>query len=319
MKPNEPIIIGAGLAGLLAAHAWPTARIYESAPAPRQQHKAVLRFRTDVVSRLTGIEFRKVTVRKGIFFADAFVAPSIRLHNLYSRKVLGGALRDRSIWSVDPAERFIAPEDFYDQLVEAANHRIRWDTGLAALNGGILSDDVIGKQPVISTIPLPVMLAHLCCEGFEADSSDYQKQAIRVSRWRIPDCDLYQTVYFPELSTPIYRASITGDLLIVEEVHAKWNPETAPLDWVCRAFGLSRHTEFQPLGETVQQYGKIDSLDPTVRKRLLYRLTSQHRVYSLGRFATWRNILLDDVINDIAVIKRLLRADTAYDVKKAVA
>jgi len=314
MKPNEPIIIGAGLAGLLAAHAWPTARIYESAPAPRQQHKAVLRFRTDAVSRLTGIEFRKVTVRKGIFFADAFVAPSIRLHNLYSRKVLGGALRDRSIWSVDPAERFIAPEDFYDQLIEAANHRIQWAVGLPALG------DALGKQPVISTIPLPVMLAHLCCEGFEAESSDYQKQAIRVSRWRIPDCDLYQTVYFPELSTPIYRASITGDLLIVEEVHAKWNPEEEPLQWVRRAFGLSSDTEaFEPLGETVQQYGKIDSLDPTVRKRLLYRLTSQHQVYSLGRFATWRNILLDDVINDIAVIKRLLRADTTYDVKKAIA
>jgi hypothetical protein len=33
----------------------------------------------------------------------------------------------------------------------------------------------------------------------------------------------------------------------------------------------------------------------------------------IGRFATWRNILLDDVVDDIAVIKRLMRHGGAYD------
>ena len=58
--------------------------------------------------------------------------------------------------------------------------------------------------------------------------------------------------------------------------------------------------------------GKIVPLPDAARKRLLFRLTHEHGIYSLGRFATWRNVLLDDVVNDIAVIKRLARSGDAY-------
>jgi hypothetical protein len=66
-----------------------------------------------------------------------------------------------------------------------------------------------------------------------------------------------------------------------------------------------------------QKYGKIASIDDAVRKQLLFALTHNHTIYSLGRFATWRNILLDDVVNDIAAIKRLLKTNSAYDARKA--
>ena len=65
-----------------------------------------------------------------------------------------------------------------------------------------------------------------------------------------------------------------------------------------------------------QKYGKIAPIDDAQRKRLLFRITHEHGLFSLGRFATWRNILLDDVVDDIAVIKRLARSGAAYDVHK---
>jgi len=37
-----------------------------------------------------------------------------------------------------------------------------------------------------------------------------------------------------------------------------------------------------------------------------------YNVYSLGRYATWRNILLDDVYHDINVIKQLMDSDGYY-------
>ena len=43
-----------------------------------------------------------------------------------------------------------------------------------------------------------------------------------------------------------------------------------------------------------------------VRKELIHRLSMEANVYSLGRFATWRNILLDDVVEDARRIQRMM-------------
>ncbi len=86
MNPSR--IIGAGLSGLIAAHAWPTAPVFEALPEA-QPHRALLRFRSDNVARLTGIEFKRVTVRKGLFWRGEYRTPTIALANAYSLKVLG--------------------------------------------------------------------------------------------------------------------------------------------------------------------------------------------------------------------------------------
>ena len=97
------IILGAGLSGLIAATQFPNATVFEANGPEHLSHKAVLRFRSDSLSRLTGIPFRKVTVRKSIWHEGKHVAPNIQLANLYSFKTNGGYL-DRSIWKLDPVE-----------------------------------------------------------------------------------------------------------------------------------------------------------------------------------------------------------------------
>jgi hypothetical protein len=299
MPTQDITIVGAGLAGLIAAHAWPTARVVEASPAPRNAHQALMRFRTDAVSRLTGIEFRKVLVRKGIYYGGKFVEPNIMLANLYSQKVINRVV-DRSIWNLQTAERFIAPETFYEELVNAVGSRVTW--GKPFVPGG--------SSAIVSTAPLTVMLKQFPVEGVPT----LKRAAIRVSRWRVPDADAFQTVYFPDPETPIYRASITGSLLIVEEI-VGGPEEEAPLSWVESAFGINSEA-LEPLGHSEQSFGKVDELPSLIRKRLLYELTTKHGIYSLGRFATWRNVLLDDVVNDIVVIKRLLKSQTHYEVRK---
>ncbi len=130
---------------------------------------------------------------------------------------------------------------------------------------------------------------------------ELKRAPIRVRRWRVPNADVFQTIYFPDPETPVYRASITGSLLIIEEVASR-SEESAPLSLVEDAFGINAET-LEPLGQSEQSYGKVDELPALTRKRLLYELTCRHGIYSLGRFATWRNILLDDVVDDIVVIK----------------
>lgn len=304
MTTKPPLIVGAGLAGLIAAHAWPAAPIIEASPQPRAGHKALLRFRTDAVARLVGIEFRKVRVHKGIWADGAYHQPAIRWANLYAQKVLGaGQLKgDRSIWRLEPSDRFIAPDDLYDQLVAAVGDRIHWDhkADFAGMRG-----------QCISTAPMPVTLAALGLQhGIE-----FHRAPITVWRCKIPGADVFQTIYFPESHLNVYRASITGDLMIIEATDDLEEEDEYAIE---QAFGVDLPPA-AAMERVEQKYGKIAPIDETLRKQLLFKLTHEHAIFSLGRFATWRNILLDDVVDDIAAIKKLLKANNAYDMRKAAA
>ena len=102
-------------------------------------------------------------------------------------------------------------------------------------------------------------------------------------------------------------------MLIVESIsaymtHAEMMDE---LDTVLDAFGLPVEQvalDQSTAQSTMQPYGKIVDMDKGLREAFMHELTTAHRVFSLGRFATWRNILLDDVVNDIAAIDRLVKA-----------
>jgi hypothetical protein len=50
---------------------------------------------------------------------------------------------------------------------------------------------------------------------------------------------------------------------------------------------------------------------------LLYTITVQHDIFSLGRFACWRNILLDDVYHDVRRIEQMTSMNN-YDLMRSV-
>lgn len=293
-KAPEGVIVGAGLAGLILAHAFPKRGIIEVQPKPQEIHKALLRFRSTAVADLTGIEFKAVNVRKGIFANDGFCEPNINLCNAYAKKVVGKII-DRSIWNLDPVTRYIAPTDFYEQLIDSVGDRIRWGESVewerAAELGGI-----------ISTAPMHIPLKAL---GREYPVK-FERAAINVQRFKVNDCNVYQTIYFPTDEHSMYRASITGDLLIVE--HAAGQPFGNWWGDLINAFGLGR-IDLYAQEEVQQTYGKIAPIDDGLRKQAISVLSDQCHIYSVGRFATWRNILLDDVVHDAAVVKRLINAD----------
>lgn len=289
-------IVGAGLAGLIAGHAWPQARIFESSAEPKVEHKALLRFRSDAVARLTGIDFRQVTVRKGIWFGGKFVGPSIGMANLYAQKVTGALTGDRSIWNLEPVQRWIAPETLYEELIANVGNRVVWDHPF----------DFVGEErPIVSTAPLPTVLTALYPNRAEHWPA-FERAPIHVARYRVPKADVFQTIYFPDLETPIYRASMTGSMLIVELMNQSGRAVTeVMMEEPMRAFGIEGAIE---IDRVTQKYGKIVPLEDQHRRGMLHALTKDHGIFSLGRFATWRNVLLDDVVQDIAVIRRLLKA-----------
>lgn len=291
------IILGAGLNGCIAALRFPESQIQEYLNTP-SVHKAVLRFRSDEVSRITGIPFKKVVVNKAIVVDKEFVNPNLQLNNLYSIKVTGQAV-SRSIDSLEPAERYIAPSDFHKQMLDRLSDRITFN-----------SNHVPSKfsEPTISTLPLPILcnMLNINCPIVKEE----KEKPIHVRTIEFENADLYQTIYYPKHSTNVYRASMTGKMLIIESVDKISSRECMS---IINDFGLTgmAHIFGEPI---VQQFGKFIPLEPTKRKKLMLEITDNFGVYSLGRHATWRKLLLDDTPKDLDAIERLIKIDD-YDLR----
>lgn len=302
-------IAGAGLAGMLAACKWTEANIYDpNIGDPNFGHAGVLRFKDDSVSRLTGIPFKLVKIRKSVLRNnELYDEATIKDQNQYSFKVTGG-LHSRSIGSLGADQRYIAPEDFHKQLLQRFQNRIIND---------VL--DFIPLSTTVSTIPLPVMLR---ITGVAIDDdirpavNPEGKQIIAAEFELDLPSDVYQTVYIPSPDTSVYRMTIHGDKLIVECADYMEDGPTI-LMLFSMAFGLSRGYVGHEISRKEKPRGKIIDLPQEVRHRVLHMLSSEFGVYSVGRFACWRNILLDDVVKDIEKVDRLITFDE-YSRRKAI-
>jgi hypothetical protein len=143
------------------------------------------------------------------------------------------------------------------------------------------------------------------------------------------DVDSYCSLYVPDPIFPGSRISITGSEMVVEcpqpdihvpEVGVSFDPYTRPQDVADEAAELCGITRARVMDAVIveQKYAKILPIDEDLRKRFIVWATEHFNIYSLGRFATWRpGLLLDDVVNDVRVIHRLIGSGSSYDLRKA--
>ena len=298
-------IIGAGLAGLLAGN---MLRKNDPVILERQSeipnnHTALLRHRTRLVADATSIPFKKVKVQKGIVWnGQVFSKSTIPMINCYSQKVTGSLL-DRSISNIDPVERFIAPKDFIAKLAMDLNIKFSYPVSVPELK--------FSEGNVVSTIPMPVIAKQLGIfeEFFSEDEFNFRE--ITTANFYIEniECDIYQTIYLPEEIYKCYRASITGNKFILEFVGDVCADEIKQEVEII----LRHHFKICPTQNTFSEikinnskYGKIRPIDDIKRKKFISHLTKEYGIYSLGRYAVWKNLLMDDVHDDIIIIQKLI-------------
>jgi len=193
-------------------------------------------------------------------------------------------------------------------LLDKVGSRISYEESLSPVH--------LDGFPVISTAPMHVNM-DACKLEIERGRFGFERAPIIVNRYRLLlDSDVYQTVYFADRDSSLFRASITGNVLIIEALEGRagkfvWTEhDPYHLDEVLAAFGLRRTDIDMSSRVTVdQRYGKIVDMEPAQRRAVLHAMTAKFNLYSLGRFATWRNILLDDVVDDIHAIDKLINAN----------
>jgi len=129
-------------------------------------------------------------------------------------------------------------------------------------------------------------------------------------------------MYYPDPALPVYRASVMGDVLSIEMVQDMLSvplnmiPELVEaqnlVTMVLDSLGIDAK-DVTKLDEG-SQLGKISyAVDDRVRKNWILKLTLDHGIYSLGRFALWKNILQDDVYEDSMKIRSFIESGTHYD------
>lgn len=301
------------MAGLLAANMLrrlsPT--IYERQTALPDNHGALLRFRTDAVTDATGIDLQRVRVLKAVKGRGGLrSASTIRDANLYSLKVTG-AVEPRSVLDLAACDRYIAPATFLTDL--ARDCRFVFGRELTGLDLHELKGQT--ENVLISTIPMPTLMA---IAGWpKAPEFEYRPVWSVVMPLLAPRVDVYQTIYYPEEDCPYYRASITGNRLIVEFfadpcVTGNYDFIDECLMKVMADFGLPKTLKAEFSDPKRQEYGKLLPLPEKERREFMLAMTDEFNVYSLGRFATWRQLLLDDIVKDVKVVERLITERSAY-------
>jgi hypothetical protein len=105
---------------------------------------------------------------------------------------------------------------------------------------------------------------------------------------------------------------VIGDIVISEFVR---KPDSAIgphlMSVLLDDFGIKPES-IVDMKQSEQYYGKIRPIDEDLRKQFIFEMTTKYGIYSLGRFATWRQLLLDDVVDDLQHIERFIRARSDY-------
>lgn len=251
--------------------------------------------------------FRRVNVLKAVKRkGELETTCTLRDLNQYALKV-SGTIAERSVMNLEPCERYVAPPDFLPRLAH----------GKAIITGAPFTADNLaplkGQRDVatISTMPLPALMSVV---GWPYSTDDFAWRSIYSATGTLAHLkvDVFQTIYYPDPALPFYRASITGNQLIIEYM-SDVPPDLGYVGLVLEDFGIPPHQRgIAHLTYKQQKYGKLLSADAHKRQEFILAMTDEYNLYSLGRFATWRQILLDDVVADVHKVHRMITERSGY-------
>lgn len=312
---KEVVILGGGLAGSIMQVLLGKERacIIEQAPG-FWQHKALFRFKVPELGLLLGLDLKEIVVYKGVYYRGKLYNKSnILFSNLYSLKVTDSLL-NRSIMDLEAVTRWVFSKDSPGNFMSNQDFLAGEVTALG--RGWVdyrINDEVLKERKgrllcriIVSTLPMDWVVNQGLFPAPIEGGLDFWSAPVWVYRgmFRSGFCDVYQTIYFPDSEFPVYRASIDPAGIIIESIRECSDQECLE---VFVAFGLQGITlRSAKLELFIQKRGKIRPLQDEIRRSILYKLTNDFDIYSLGRFALWKNLKSDEILKDAVKIKKYI-------------
>ncbi len=313
---GEIVILGAGLAGTIMYSVLNKKAIVIEKNSPNaNSHHAVLHFRNPELGRVLDLNFKKIKVQKSIVYKGKhYNTSNLFFSNQYSLKLLD-TLTERSIEDLEEKERWVTTEAIpYNHILHAQNlHSNCQIVGVNQGNIAYMKDEEKKERyfdTIISTLPMNVTLK-LAGEKI-SDDVKFEHSEIWIYTAELPEelSKVYQTIYYPDIFSSVYRATLDENKLIIEATERCVDHH---LTDVLENFGFrGQHLCQQEITsadftESHQQFGKIKPLSDNVRQSILNTLTTKHNIYSIGRFALWKNVRADDIYKDALKIKEMIK------------
>lgn len=333
--PQPTHILGAGWAGMLAAEFWPGAEILERDSDARTltgTTGAFIRCRHPNAALILQAPHRTAQVHRCIATVTWDTHTDVQPLDsaLYARKVApGGALAARSInrctGGAAELRHILLPEDLVAAR-QRAGARVHYDTTPEAVAVALRAASP--KAPVVSTLPMHLVLTALT-DSFDAPPAPelFRGRPCYVLETELARCeqDFCWTVYVPSSFTDIARITITGGRAIVELVPSKSSAEFSAQK-IEDAAELALFQLFSVAHKDIKQWrwhqvSKFSATPEYVAwaREVVYLLSVERGIYSLGRAATGRpGVLIDDLYNDCRVINKLMRARAVNDYNSAL-
>lgn len=268
--------------------------VYEQQESLPNNHSAVLRFRSSIIADTLNIPFKEVKVLKSVAPWRNPIADALS----YSRKTNGSATLRSILSAKDKLEtRYIAPPDLIERMAKKVSIPITY---------GVAFDEwdvTYRKDPIISTLPMPVLMKLL---GWKPKSEFHYKSGHNIIIELQPEVDAYCSLYTPDPALPFARLSLTGNQLIAECNADKGRLAPDDINSILHQFGFTQG-DVENVEVKAQPYAKILPIDEGERQRFIMHASDKFNIYALGRFATWRpGLLMDDCVKDVRIIHKLI-------------
>jgi hypothetical protein len=321
-------VIGAGVAGAIASGATSTysPTVFDSSVKKPSlaSHRAVMRIRKPETALLLGCQLEKIVVDKAVYFEGKLhTEATLQMNNLYSLKTTG-EICDRSISDLGRCERYLVTSDIYPRCKVEWNRRLtdvhnRTESGreLEFIERNDPEEDGHFYERYdfcISTIPLPSLIKIL---GMKREIVfKFKTVQIGVRRAKIRESShVHQTIYFPSPDFMTYRATLQNDEIILESRAARHDGWGTALT----LFGLSKASVIEDTITETKQIGKMTSIPEADRKSILYEITDRFNIFSFGRYAIWKPVRIDNLVDDIEKIKKMIlvsETSRSYEIAK---
>lgn len=296
------VIIGSGVAAVVATRIGASLPIVAYSAAPPSSaidnHHAVLRLKDSSSATVLGCRAVRVMAHRMALHCGKLIEHSdVGANNEYSIKVYG-ELRDCSILHLGRVERYLISPPAVPSGVCKFKQRL---VGLSLADRTLTFEDTDTREVssvryrwCISTIPMPVMarLAGVPC------SASFICLPIGVRRYTLHTrSSICQTLYVPSRDYQTYRITIHNQEVMVEHVISGHPYQESEVEDLIGWLGVGIK-DLELVSSHIQEFGKIIPIEEMVRKRIMYQLTSKANVVSLGRYATWKSLRVEDVVED---------------------